>query len=110
MKIDPSLLGQQPVRALADGDLPLDGVRLSLFVERHDDDARTVGGGGCSLDGRGVGVRVEVLAADVDAAVAAMVAELDPPSDVLASAAHRRSIAASLLRRVLDPDVTEAAA
>jgi len=39
-----------------------------------------------------------------------MVAELDPPSDVLASAAHRRSIAASLLRRVLEPDVTEAAA
>ena len=47
---------------------------------------------------------------DVDAAVAAMVAELDPPSDVLASAAHRRSIAASLLRRVLELDVTEAVA
>ena len=36
------LFGQQPVRALADLDLPLEGVRLPLLVERHDDDAGAV--------------------------------------------------------------------
>ena len=33
--IESGPLGEQPVRALADRDLPLDGVRLALFVERH---------------------------------------------------------------------------
>lgn len=47
---------------------------------------------------------------DLGAAVAALVAELDPPTDALASSAHRRSIAASLLRQLLAPLVLETAA
>src|SRR5205807_5952013 len=35
-------LGEQPVRALADLDLPLDRVGLALLVEGHDDDAGAV--------------------------------------------------------------------
>ncbi len=47
-RIEPRALGQQPVRALADGDFPLDRVRLALLVERHHDDTGTVAphGGG----------------------------------------------------------------
>ena len=36
------LLDEQPVRALADRDLALDGVGLALLVERHHDDAGAV--------------------------------------------------------------------
>ena len=39
---EPGLLGQEPVRALADLDLPLGRLRLPLLVERHDDDRRAV--------------------------------------------------------------------
>ena len=38
----PEPLGQQPVGPLADRDLALQGVRLSLLVEGHDDDRRSV--------------------------------------------------------------------
>ncbi len=41
-RIEAGLLDQQPVRALADRDLPLDRVGLALFVERHHDDRRAV--------------------------------------------------------------------
>ena len=39
-RIEPGVVDEQRVRALADLDLALDRVRLSLFVERHHDDAR----------------------------------------------------------------------
>ena len=39
---EPGLLGEQPVRPLADLDLSLDRVRLALLVERHDDDRGAV--------------------------------------------------------------------
>ena len=44
---EPGLLGQEPVRALADLDLALDRLRLALLVERHDDDAGAVARGSC---------------------------------------------------------------
>ena len=39
---DVRLLGEQLIGALADRDLPLDGIRLALLVERHHDDAGAV--------------------------------------------------------------------
>ena len=49
VRVEPETLGQEGVGALADGDLALDGVRLPLLVEGHDDDGRAVASGEARL-------------------------------------------------------------
>lgn len=74
---------------------------VGLFVGRHGDQWRVACSGVGSTPVRAVSCETALAGGDLDAAVAALTGELDPTDDLHASAAHRRAIAVSLLRRAV---------